>query len=99
MVLRTMTKKDLIRNVQDRLYDVPAKDITFAVNVIFNAMKEALKRDERIDVRGFGNFTVRLRAARIARNPKSGSRVALEERRTPFFKAGRDLQKRINAPE
>jgi len=84
---------------QDRLTDYPAKDVTFAVNVIFNAMKEALRRNERIDVRGFGNFTIRSRPARKARNPKSGDRVELQARRVPFFKVGRDLQMRINASE
>lgn len=94
-----MTKKDLIRKVQNRLKDCPSRDVAFAVNVIFSAMTEALKKDERIDVRGFGSFTIRRRHARKARNPRSGNSVHVEARRAPFFKAGKDIKKRMNAPE
>lgn len=92
-----MTKKDLIRKVRERLRDCPAGDAAFAVNLIFDAMTAALKNGERIDVRGFGNFTVRRRHARKARNPRSGAHVALEARRTPFFKVGKELYERMNA--
>jgi integration host factor subunit beta len=94
-----MTKKDLIRKVQDRLRDCPPRDVAFAVNVLFAAMTEALKKDERIDVRGFGSFTVRSRHARKARKPRSGAAVQVEARRAPFFKVGKDIKKRMNAPE
>ena len=94
-----MTKKDLIRKVQNRLKDCPSRDVAFAVNIIFAAMTEALKKDERIDVRGFGSFTVRRRHARKARNPRSGAPVHVEARRAPFFKVGKDIKKRMNAPE
>jgi integration host factor subunit beta len=96
---RTMTKKDLIRKVQERLKDCPSRDVAFAVNVIFAAMTEALKKDERIDLRGFGSFTVRRRHARKARNPRSGALVHVGARRAPFFKMGKDIKKRMNAPE
>ncbi|PKN59877.1 MAG: integration host factor subunit beta [Deltaproteobacteria bacterium HGW-Deltaproteobacteria-11] len=94
-----MTKKDLIRKVQNRLEDCPSRDVAFAVNIIFAAMTEALKNDERIDVRGFGSFTVRRRHARKARNPRSGDPVYVEARRAPFFKMGKDIKKRMNTPE
>ena len=94
-----MTKKDLIRMVQRRVKDFPSKDVALAVNIIFAAMTEALKKDERIDVRGFGSFTVRRRHARKARNPRSGASVHVETRRAPFFKAGKDIKKRMNAPK
>ncbi len=94
-----MTKKDLIRNVQNRLKDCPSRDVAFAVNIIFTSMTQALKRDERIDVRGFGSFTVRRRHARKARNPRNGAAVQVEARRVPFFKVGKDIKKRMNAPE
>jgi integration host factor beta subunit len=94
-----MTKKDLIRSVRERLRDCPAGDVAFAVNRIFAGMAAALKNGERIDVRGFGNFTVRRRRARKARNPRSGAPVALDVRRTPFFKIGKELHERINTPE
>lgn len=94
-----MTKNDLVRKVQCQLKDCSAKDVAFAVNILFAAMTEALRRSERIDIRGFGNFTVRRRRARAARNPQNGATVQLEARRVPFFKVGRELQKRMNIPE
>jgi|WetSurMetagenome_2_1015567.scaffolds.fasta_scaffold1143681_2 integration host factor beta subunit len=98
MMMVNMTKNNLVRQVQDRLKDCAAKDVSFAVNVLFAAMTEALRRGERIDVRGFGNFTIRRRPARAARNPQNGASVQLEARRVPFFKVGRELQKRMNSP-
>jgi integration host factor subunit beta len=94
-----MTKKDLIRKVQEQLGDCPARDAAFAVNIIFEAMTEALRKGERIDVRGFGNFTVRRRHARKARNPQSGDAVQVEARRMPFFKVGKELHERMNTPK
>jgi nucleoid DNA-binding protein len=94
----SMTKNDLIRKVQDALKDCPPKDVAFAVNILFAGMTEALKKEERIDVRGFGNFTVRRRPARQARNPRNGTPVNIGERRVAFFKTGRELQERINGP-
>lgn len=94
-----MTKKDLIRKVREHLRDYPAMDAAFAVNIIFDALTEALRRGERIDVRGFGNFTVRHRRARKARNPQSGDPVQVEARRTPFFKVGKELHERMNTPK
>jgi integration host factor subunit beta len=94
-----MTKNDLVRKVQDRWKDCSTKDVAFAVNILFDAMTEALRRGERIDVRGFGNFTIRRRRARSARNPQNGAPVQLEARRVPFFKAGRKLQRKMNTPE
>ncbi|MFH1081524.1 MAG: HU family DNA-binding protein [Pseudomonadota bacterium] len=94
-----MTKKDLIRKVQNRLKDYPSRGVAIAVSIIFAAMTEALKRDERVDMRGFGSFTVRRRHARKARNPRNGASVRVEARRAPFFKVGKDIKKRMNAPE
>jgi len=63
-----------------------------AVNIIFDSMVDALRKGERIEVRGFGNFTVRERKPRMGRNPKSGASVELGERRVPFFKTGKELK-------
>ena len=94
-----MTKNELIQKVQNLLKDCSAKDVAFAVNIVFAAMTKALQRGERIDMRGFGNFAIRRRHARVARNPQNGASVQLEARRVPFFKVGRELQKRMNSPE
>jgi Bacterial nucleoid DNA-binding protein len=91
-----MTKNDLIKEVQENLKTYSYKDITYAVNIIFDAMIKAIKHGERIEIRGFGNFTVRERKPRLGRNPKSGAEVKLEKRKVPFFKTGKELREMVN---
>ena len=91
-----MTKSDLINKVQEKFKIYSNKDIAYAVNIIFDSMAEAMKKGERTEIRGFGNFTIRERKPRLARNPKSGSQVKLGERKTPFFKTGKDLRIKVN---
>ncbi len=91
-----MTKKDLIIKLQEALKVYSNKDVAYAVNIIFDSMVDALKRGERIEIRGFGNMTVRERKSRIGRNPKSGAEVKLEKRKTPFFKTGKELRLKVD---
>ncbi|MDO9529635.1 MAG: HU family DNA-binding protein [Syntrophales bacterium] len=91
-----MTKRDLIEKVQERLEDYPKKDVDFAVNIIFQAMTGALLRNERIDIRGLGNFTVKSRDSREGRNPKTGAIVDVPSRKVPFFKVGKELRKLVD---
>ncbi len=91
-----MTKKDLIEKVQERLKDYPKKDVVFAVNIIFQTMTDALIRNERVDVRGFGNFTVRSRNSREGRNPKTGAIIDVPSRKVPFFRVGKELKKLVD---
>ncbi|PKN69535.1 MAG: integration host factor subunit beta [Deltaproteobacteria bacterium HGW-Deltaproteobacteria-12] len=91
-----MTKNDLIAKVQEALKVYSRKDAAYAVNIIFDSMVEALKRGERIEIRGFGNMTVRERKSRLGRNPKSGQAVKLESRKTPFFKTGKELRLKVD---
>ncbi len=91
-----MTKKDLIIKLQDVLKGYSQKDAALAVNIIFDSMADALKRGERIEIRGFGNMTVRERKSRMGRNPKSGAEVKLEKRKTPFFKTGKELRLKVD---
>jgi integration host factor beta subunit len=92
-----MTKKDLIVKLQETLKVYPLKDAALAVNIIFDSMADALKRGERIEIRGFGNMTVRERKSRMGRNPKSGAEVKLEKRKTPFFKTGKELRLKVDS--
>ena len=87
-----MTKNDLIIKLQEELKSYSLRDVTYAVNIIFDSMINAIKRGERIELRGFGSFTVRERKPRLGRNPKSGAEVKLEERKVPFFKTGKELR-------
>ena len=90
-----MTKSELIEAViESGAY--PRRHVELAVNTMFEAMIEALVEGERIEIRGFGNFTVRHYEAYTGRNPKSGEPVHVPEKRMPFFKTGKDLRDRIN---
>ncbi len=91
-----MTKSDLINKVQKKFKIYSHKDMAYAVNIIFASMTEAMKKGERTEIRGFGNFTIRDRKPRLGRNPKSGSQVKLGERKKPFFKTGKELRIRVN---
>ncbi len=91
-----MTKKDLIGEVQERVRDYPRKDVAFAIDIILQAMIDALIRNERIEVRGFGNFTVRSRNSRKGRNPKAGVVIDVPPRKVPFFRAGEKLKRLVN---
>jgi integration host factor beta subunit len=87
-----MTKNDLIKQLQEQLKTYSLKDVAFVVNIIFDSMVDAIKRGERIELRGFGSFEVRERKPRMGRNPKSGAQVKLQERKVPFFKTGKELR-------
>jgi integration host factor beta subunit len=91
-----MTKRELIKRVQEKIGDYPPKDIAYVVHLIFAAMSAALKRGERIEIRGFGNFTVRNRRQIQGRNPKTSVVISLPARKVPFFKVGKDLKDMVN---
>ena len=90
-----MTKNELIKKVRARCRTCSTQAIALAVKTILEAMAGALKENDRSEIRGFGTFTVRQRKSRVARNPKSGARVSLKDRRAPFFKTGKDLRARV----
>jgi integration host factor beta subunit len=91
-----MTKNDLIKKLQEELKSYSLQDVACIVNIIFDSMTDAIKRGERIELRGFGSFEVRERKPRMGRNPKSGAEVKLEERKVPFFKTGKELRLMVN---
>ena len=72
------------------------RDVEVIVNTIFDSMTDALRHGDRIEIRGFGSFEVRVRKPRLGRNPKTGSSVSVGERRVPFFKVGKELRERVN---
>jgi integration host factor subunit beta len=91
-----VTKSQLIEAVAAKLSNVSKKDIEIIVETIFNSMTEALTRDERIEIRGFGSFVSKIREAREGRNPKTGEKVSVPKKRTPFFTVGKELKERVN---
>ena len=92
-----MTKSDLIERVASRIAHISKKDTEAVVHALFESMTDALERGARIEIRGFGSFEVRVREARVVRNPKTGERTRISARRTPFFKVGKALKEQIHA--
>lgn len=90
-----MTKSELIEAISART-DVPKKRAEDIVNAIFDAMKDALLEDERIEIRGFGSFSIREYDAKKGRNPRTGDEVFVDEKKSVHFKAGKELKERVN---
>jgi integration host factor beta subunit len=91
-----MTKSGLIEAVSEKTPHISKKDTEIVVNTIFDSMTQALKRGERIEIRGFGSFQVKVREAREGRNPKTGEPVHISAKRTPFFKVGKELKEMVD---
>ena len=91
-----MTKSGLIERVAELMPHISKKDTEIVVNTIFESMTDALKKGERIEIRGFGSFQVKVREAREGRNPKTGDEVHIPAKRTPFFKVGKELKLRVD---
>lgn len=91
-----MTKSELVEKIVEANGILTRKESELVVSIVFDSMSEALKKGEKVEIRGFGSFTVREREAREARNPKSGEVVSIPAKRTPFFKTGKELRERVN---
>jgi len=91
-----MTKSELIERLSARHPQLVAKDADLAVKTILDAMAEALAAGHRIEIRGFGSFSLNVRPPRVGRNPKSGEKVAVPAKRVPHFKAGKELRERVD---
>ena len=91
-----MIKSELIRRISSQNPHLYERDIEKVVNEIFDEMIEALRRGDRVELRGFGVFSAKLRAARQGRNPRTGAAVAVAKRALPFFKTGKEMRARLN---
>ncbi len=92
-----MTKSELIAELAIANPHLRAQDVETIVATIFEEITFALSRGERVELRGFGAFTVKRRDARTGRNPRTGASVSVDEKSVPFFKAGKELRLRVNA--
>jgi integration host factor subunit beta len=92
-----MTKSELIEIIGRKQKHLPAKDVELAVKHILEVMSDSLSSGERIEIRGFGSFSLHFRPPRMGRNPKTGEAVALSGKHVPHFKPGKDLRERVNA--
>ncbi len=90
-----MTKADIIELVAKRS-DLPKKQSEMVVNTVLMSIVEALDSGEKVELRGFGSFRMKLREARTARNPKTGEKVQVDPKKVPYFRAGKELRELIN---
>ncbi|MEO6952446.1 MAG: HU family DNA-binding protein [Polyangia bacterium] len=91
-----VTKSELIDSIADKLHLAKARAEQI-VDTVFNAMVDALKEGQGIEIRGFGSFTIREYRAYDGRNPRTGEIVKVAQKRLPFFKVGKELRERVNA--
>lgn len=91
-----MTKSELVQRMFQLHPELHATDLERVVNTIFDEITGALVEDGRVELRGFGSFSVRRRAPRKGRNPRTGSAVSVPAKRVPYFKSGKELRDRVN---
>ena len=91
-----MTKSELIQHVAELNPHLYHRDVERIVTKLFDEISEALARGDRVELRGFGAFSVKRRDARIGRNPRTGAAVQVAEKHIPFFKTGKLLRERMN---
>jgi len=91
-----MTKSELIEQLVDVDVPLSKKESELVVNTIFDSIAEALAVGDRVEIRGFGSFSIRERDSRQARNPKSGEVIQIPAKRAPFFKTGKELRYRVD---
>jgi len=91
-----MIKSELIQKLADENPNLYHRDVERVVSIIFDEISDALARGERVELRGFGAFSVKHRPARAGRNPRSGEAVSIEEKWLPYFKAGKEMRDRLN---
>jgi len=91
-----ITKSELIEKIAQKQGHLQHKDIELSVKSMIEQMSHALSSGERIEIRGFGSFSLHFRPPRIGRNPKSGENVTLSEKYVPHFKPGKELRERVN---
>jgi integration host factor subunit beta len=91
-----MTRSDLVEELANRFKQLTQRDAEQAVKTILDALSNALSRGHRVEIRGFGSFSVNRRPPRLGRNPRSGESVAIPEKRVPHFKPGKGLRESVD---
>jgi integration host factor subunit beta len=91
-----MTKSELIQALAQDNPHLYHRDVERIVSTVFDEISDALARGDRVELRGFGAFSVKARVARVGRNPRTGASVSVPEKYVPFFKSGKELRQRVN---
>ena len=92
-----MTKSDLIQLISEQRPSLSRREMELVVNTVFDEMRDALIEGDRIEIRGFGSFSVKQRESREGRNPKTGEVVEVPSKRVPYFKVGKELRERVDS--
>ena len=91
-----MIKSELVQHIAEQNPHLYQRDVEHIVNAILDEISDALARGDRVELRGFGAFSVKNRPARIGRNPRTGEKVPVAEKYVPFFKTGKEMRERLN---
>lgn len=94
-----MLRSELVSRLQEEMQPIKSADVERAVDVVLEEIAQALAEDGRVELRGFGAFSVRRREARTGRNPRTGATVTVDAKRVPFFKPGKELRLKVNGGE
>ena len=97
--MSTFKKSDLLKDLKNSYVSFYSKDLEKVISIFFNEIKQALRKGERCEIRGFGSFSTRIQKARISRNPKSGDKVETPQKKTVHFKMSKELFNKINNNE
>ncbi|MDB5535014.1 MAG: integration host factor, beta subunit [Hyphomicrobiales bacterium] len=92
-----MIKSELVQRIADKNPHLYHRDVENIVNAILGEITNALSRGDRVELRGFGAFSVKRRDARVGRNPRTGEHVSVEQKSVPFYKTGKEMRERLNA--
>ena len=91
-----MIKSELVQRISSSQPHLYQRDVENVVNAIFDTIAQAMAQGDRVELRGFGTFSVRKRAPRLGRNPRTGETVEVDSKAVPFFKTGKELRDRLN---
>ena len=91
-----MIKSELVQRIAERNPHLYLRDVENIVNAIIDEITDALAKGNRVELRGFGAFSIKHRDARLGRNPRTGAHVSVAEKAVPFFKTGKELRERLN---
>ena len=91
-----MTKAELIDKIAEKKSGLTRKQVELVVNTVLDGIKDALSREDKVEIRGFGSFRIRHRRAKEGRNPKTGETVSVPPKKVPFFKAGKEMREMVD---